>query len=68
MASVGLGPVEDPAQLKALVEAHHAHTGSSRANELLGDWDRALGKFLLVMPTDYRRALKALSAQQDLAA
>jgi glutamate synthase (NADPH/NADH) large chain len=68
MASVGLGPVEDPAQLKALVEAHHAHTGSSRAKELLGDWDRALGKFLLVMPTDYRRALEALSAQQDLAA
>jgi glutamate synthase (NADPH/NADH) large chain len=68
MASVGLGPVEDPAQLKALVEAHHAHTGSSRAKELLGGWDRALGKFLLVMPTDYRRALEALSAQQDLAA
>jgi len=68
MASVGLGPVEDPAQLKALVEAHHARTGSARAKELLGDWDRALGKFLLVMPTDYRRALEALSAQQDLAA
>ncbi|MEO5640871.1 MAG: glutamate synthase large subunit [Sphingomicrobium sp.] len=68
MASVGLGPVEDPAALKALVEAHRDRTGSARAGELLGDWDKALGKFLLVMPTDYRRALDALSAQQDLAA
>ena len=68
MASVTVGPVEDPAQLKTLVEAHRARTGSERATALLGDWDRALGKFLLVMPVDYRRALEALSAKQDLAA
>ena len=68
MASVGLGAVEDPATLKALVEAHRNRTGSKRASDLLADWDKALGKFLLVMPTDYRRALEALLAKQDLAA
>ena len=69
MASVGLGPVEDPAALKALVEAHRDHTGSARAGELLANWDKALGKFLLVMPTDYRRALESLAAaREDLAA
>jgi glutamate synthase (NADPH/NADH) large chain len=69
MASVGLGPVENPVALKMLVEAHRDRTGSARASELLADWDKALGKFLLVMPTDYRRALGALTAaKQDLAA
>ena len=69
MASVGLGPVEDPAALKALVEAHRDRTGSARAGELLANWDKALGKFLLVMPTDYRRALESLAAaREDLAA
>ena len=68
MTSVGVGPVEDPAQLKALVEAHRARTGSERAATVLADWDRELGKFRLVMPVDYRRALEALSAKQDLAA
>jgi glutamate synthase (NADPH/NADH) large chain len=69
MMSVGLGPVEDPAALKALVEAHRDRTGSARAGELLANWDKALGKFLLVMPTDYRRALESLAAaREDLAA
>ena len=69
MASVGLGAVEDPAALKTLVEAHRDRTGSERASDLLADWDKALGEFLLVMPTDYRRALEALTAaRQDLAA
>ena len=69
LASVGLGQVEDPAALKALVEAHHARTGSDRAAALLAEWDRALGQFVLVMPTDYRGALAAQArTTQDLAA
>ena len=68
MASVELGPVEDAGQLKALIEAHRTRTGSARAGDILADWDRMIGQFKLVMPTDYRRALDALSAKQDLAA
>ncbi len=71
MASVTLDPVEDPAALKALVEQHAARTGSARARELLAQWDRSLGEFVLVMPIDYRRALQSQAqahAAQDLAA
>ena len=69
LASVSLDPVEDPTALKALVERHATLTGSVRARDLLADWDKALGEFVLVMPTDYRRALAAQAqATQDLAA
>ncbi|WP_162821931.1 hypothetical protein, partial [Klebsiella pneumoniae] len=66
---VTLDPVEDPAALKALIEQHAARTGSVRAHDLLAEWDKTLGEFVLVMPTDYRRALAAQAhAAQDLAA
>jgi glutamate synthase (ferredoxin) len=38
------------AQLKGLVEAHAAKTGSPRAKGLLADWPAALGKFWQVVP------------------
>ena len=55
-------------RLKILVERHHLHTGSARAGALLADWDAALGKFRLVMPIDYSRALKLLEAEREEAA
>ena len=68
-ASVTLDPVEDPTALKALLEQHAARTNSVRARELLGNWSKVLGEFVLVMPVDYRRALQAQAhAAQDLAA
>jgi glutamate synthase (NADPH) large chain len=57
---VAIEPVEDEARLEALIERHHALTGSARARALLDDWPRALRDFVQVMPHDYRRALAAL--------
>jgi glutamate synthase (NADPH/NADH) large chain len=56
----GMGDVLrfDAERLRILVERHHLHTGSTRARELLEDWDRALPCFVKVMPRDYRRALE----------
>lgn len=48
----------DEAQLRELIENHHRWTGSSRASELLDDWDSALKKFVKVMPHEYARALR----------
>jgi glutamate synthase (NADPH/NADH) large chain len=47
----------DGERLRILLERHLRYTGSARAKELLDDWPRALGRFIKVMPNDYRRAL-----------
>jgi glutamate synthase (NADPH/NADH) large chain len=43
--------------LKRLVENHFCYTGSFRARDLVSNWDGARGKFIKVMPVDYKRAL-----------
>ena len=57
----------DAERLRILVERHHLHTGSARAAELLGDWEKALTCFVKVMPKDYRRALEDLAAERAAA-
>lgn len=37
-------------QLKSLIEAHFAHTGSAKAKLILDNWDSYLGKFWQVVP------------------
>ncbi|MXP26310.1 glutamate synthase large subunit [Altererythrobacter indicus] len=66
----GMGDMlrHDAERLKILVERHKLHTGSTRAAELLADWDNALGKFVKVMPRDYARALTQLEAEREEAA
>jgi len=50
----------DETILRRLVEDHFRYTGSFRAREILGDWEASRGKFVKVMPTEYRRALGEL--------
>ncbi|MDB5440676.1 MAG: glutamate synthase large subunit, partial [Caulobacteraceae bacterium] len=65
----GMGDLlgHDAARLKILVERHLLHTGSARARQLLDNWDLALGKFVKVMPKDYRRALTDMAAERAAA-
>jgi glutamate synthase (NADPH/NADH) large chain len=58
----------DAERLKVLIERHHLHTGSARAAEILENWDRALGSFVKVMPTDYKNALLELGLEREAAA
>jgi glutamate synthase (NADPH) large chain len=53
----------DAERLRILVERHLLFTGSSRARELLENWDDALQHFIKVMPRDYKRALLDLKAE-----
>ena len=46
--------------LKGLIERHFRHTGSERAKALLADWENARGRFVKVLPTEYKRALGEL--------
>jgi glutamate synthase (NADPH/NADH) large chain len=61
-AGVELDPVDDAEALRMLIERHRDLTGSARAGEILADWGAALGRFVMVMPIEYRRALAALEA------
>ncbi len=51
---------EDKATLKSMVEKHAELTGSARATIILINWDGYVGRFVKVMPRDYKRVLQAL--------
>jgi len=51
-------------RLRILLERHKLYTGSERAAELLADWQGTLGKFVRVMPKDYRKALQNMEDER----
>jgi glutamate synthase domain-containing protein 2/glutamate synthase domain-containing protein 1/glutamate synthase domain-containing protein 3 len=48
---------EDRALLRRLLEQHARYTGSARAKYVLSHWEHAVRDFVVVVPTEYRRAL-----------
>ena len=60
---------EDIAELQGLIEEHAERTGSNVAAEVLDNWSTALGQFVKVMPTDYKRVLlERKQAEKELVA
>jgi glutamate synthase (NADPH) large chain len=53
----------DAERLHQLIVNHARYTGSTRAREILENWESYLPKFRKVMPVEYRRALAELAAQ-----
>jgi glutamate synthase (NADPH) large chain len=64
---VDLDPLDedDRAFLRDRVEQHMKETGSSVAEQLLADWGAALGRFVKVMPKDYKRVLDAARRAEE---
>ena len=62
------GNKADEAALRGKIEKHLRYTGSARARQILDNWATYLPKFVKVMPTEYRRALLEIAAQQKEAA
>ena len=58
----------DEAVLRGKIEKHLRYTDSARARLILDNWNTYLPKFVKVMPTEYRRALLEIAAQQKEAA
>ena len=54
--------------LRRLVEQHAHYTGSARAKRELGQWDRALRRFIAVVPREYRQALERQSEAEAASA
>jgi len=59
----------DEITLKGMLEKHAAYTGSERAQAILADWDNYRGKFVKVLPLEYKRVLdaRAAAAQKEAA-
>ena len=55
---------EDINLLHALIEKHCTLTNSSRARHILDQWREIVGKFVKVMPIDYRKALERMKEAQ----
>ncbi|MGD9109501.1 MAG: glutamate synthase large subunit [Phycisphaerales bacterium] len=55
---------EDKDLLYNLVERHYRWTDSDRAGDILDRWNDAIGKFVKVIPIDYRKALEKMRAAE----
>jgi glutamate synthase (NADPH/NADH) large chain/glutamate synthase (ferredoxin) len=54
----------DAIELRDLVAEHARRTGSPVAQRVLDEWDALIGSFVKVFPTDYKRVLAELAAQE----
>jgi glutamate synthase (ferredoxin) len=60
---VGIGKIEDPveiAEVRSLIEKHLAYTQSTRARQVLDNWDQSVPLFVKVLPKDYQRMLACI--------
>ena len=69
MEMVGLETLEDPEEIREvqdMIQKHANYTGSTKAAQVLQQWEEMIPKFVKVMPRDYKRVLqhiqKALQA------
>ncbi|WP_264520787.1 glutamate synthase large subunit [Flavobacterium sp. N1994] len=59
---------EDFTLLRSLIKNHFLYTNSPLAKRILDDWENQQNHFIKVMPTDYKKALKRLSEEKQIAA
>ena len=55
----------DDERLRFLVDKHYEYTKSEKAKLILDNWENYRPKFIKVMPTEYRRALEEIKAEQN---
>ena len=67
---VELGALTDQAeinQLRTLITRHRQYTESALAQRILDHWDECVGKFVKVLPTEYRMVLERQHLGGDMA-
>jgi glutamate synthase domain-containing protein 3 len=60
-----LWQAEDESLLHGLISRHYEWTRSEQAKRILDNWDGMAGKFVKVMPLDYRKALERLREREE---
>jgi glutamate synthase domain-containing protein 2/glutamate synthase domain-containing protein 1/glutamate synthase domain-containing protein 3 len=63
LESVHLAP--DKKFLRDLIERHYHWTRSRQARRILDNWQEMVGKFVKVMPIDYRKAMEQLQEREQ---
>jgi len=61
LAMIGI----DPVTIEDVIISHMHYTGSTRAKEILDNWDEYRPKFAKVMPVEYRRALREMEQKHQ---
>jgi len=56
---------EDEEEVKLLISEHAQRTGSLVARNVLASWERASGRFVKVMPRDFKRVLAERAEQAE---
>ncbi|HEY2146742.1 MAG TPA: glutamate synthase-related protein, partial [Pirellulales bacterium] len=59
---------EDLDYIHGMVRRHIEYTGSTRGQYVIENWDRVAGKFVKIMPIDYKRALAEIRKAAEAAA
>lgn len=56
---------EDTEEIRSMIERHVEYTHSGRGKDILTRWVQVSGKFIKVMPKDYKRMLEAIKKVQE---
>jgi len=56
--------IEDQEEFKGLIEKHYQYTESKLAKKILDNWKENSGKFIKVMPMEYKKALQKLKEEK----
>ncbi len=56
---------EDVEFVRTMIERHWAYTGSRQAKRILDRWSDMIGRFVKVMPIDYRKALERMREHEQ---
>ena len=70
MEMVEVSGIEDPAEIafvRGMIEDHHHYTGSELAARILLEFNRALPRFVKVLPVDYKRVMAEEAAKAEAA-
>jgi len=57
----GVHSKEDEAILHQLLEQHVHYTESTKAKQILNNWTQYVGRFIKVVPTDYKKMLNRIN-------
>lgn len=55
---------DDKDMLKGLIDEHYRQTGSKRAKWILDSWQNMVGRFVKVIPVDYRKAMQRIKDKE----
>ena len=70
MEMVEVSGIEDPAEIafvRGMIEDHHHYTGSELAARILLEFNKALPRFVKILPIDYKRVMAEEAAKAEAA-